>query len=117
MAVPGIMTSTIALFLSSIVNVPGEWTLRREFLRLQTEDHQGGREGGHGGGGGQQRHQVGLLCTTFHINIHSYFGNYNTVMSGGSVVEHWVCMQKATGLNPTPGSLPNGTRQEKKQTC
>ncbi|XP_070409310.1 mitogen-activated protein kinase kinase kinase kinase 4 isoform X5 [Nothobranchius furzeri] len=30
---------------SSIVNVPGEWTLRREFLRLQTEDHQGGRGG------------------------------------------------------------------------
>uniref|UniRef100_A0A671XZI1 non-specific serine/threonine protein kinase n=1 Tax=Sparus aurata TaxID=8175 RepID=A0A671XZI1_SPAAU len=32
---------------SSIVNVPGEWTLRREFLRLQTEDREGGREGGH----------------------------------------------------------------------
>uniref|UniRef100_A0A3P8TBV8 non-specific serine/threonine protein kinase n=1 Tax=Amphiprion percula TaxID=161767 RepID=A0A3P8TBV8_AMPPE len=43
---------------SSIVNVPGEWTLRREFLRLQTEDHEGGREGGHGGGGGQQRQQA-----------------------------------------------------------
>ncbi|XP_047440617.1 misshapen-like kinase 1 isoform X2 [Mugil cephalus] len=43
---------------SSIVNVPGEWTLRREFLRLQTEDREGGREGGHGGGGGQQRHQA-----------------------------------------------------------
>ncbi|XP_031732285.1 misshapen-like kinase 1 isoform X5 [Anarrhichthys ocellatus] len=42
---------------SSIVNVPGEWTLRREFLRLQTEDRDGGREGGHGGGGGQQRQQ------------------------------------------------------------
>ncbi|XP_077588794.1 mitogen-activated protein kinase kinase kinase kinase 4-like isoform X2 [Stigmatopora nigra] len=25
---------------SSIVNVPGEWTLRREFLRLQTEDRE-----------------------------------------------------------------------------
>uniref|UniRef100_A0A4W6FVA4 non-specific serine/threonine protein kinase n=1 Tax=Lates calcarifer TaxID=8187 RepID=A0A4W6FVA4_LATCA len=43
---------------SSIVNVPGEWTLRREFLRLQTEDRNGGREGGHGGGGGQQRQQA-----------------------------------------------------------
>ncbi|XP_028271342.1 mitogen-activated protein kinase kinase kinase kinase 4 isoform X2 [Parambassis ranga] len=43
---------------SSIVNVPGEWTLRREFLRLQTEDHEGHREGGHGGGGGQQRQQA-----------------------------------------------------------
>uniref|UniRef100_A0A4W6FWE1 non-specific serine/threonine protein kinase n=1 Tax=Lates calcarifer TaxID=8187 RepID=A0A4W6FWE1_LATCA len=42
----------------SIVNVPGEWTLRREFLRLQTEDRNGGREGGHGGGGGQQRQQL-----------------------------------------------------------
>ncbi|XP_029367599.1 misshapen-like kinase 1 isoform X3 [Echeneis naucrates] len=42
---------------SSIVNVPGEWTLRREFLRLQTEDREGGREG-HGGGGGQQRQQA-----------------------------------------------------------
>ncbi|XP_017278629.1 misshapen-like kinase 1 isoform X3 [Kryptolebias marmoratus] len=37
---------------SSIVNVPGEWTLRREFLRLQTEDREGGREGDRGGGGG-----------------------------------------------------------------
>ncbi|XP_031135959.1 mitogen-activated protein kinase kinase kinase kinase 4 isoform X3 [Sander lucioperca] len=43
---------------SSIVNVPGEWTLRREFLRLQTEDREGGREGGHGGAGGQQRQQA-----------------------------------------------------------
>ncbi|KAM7417125.1 hypothetical protein PAMA_016977 [Pampus argenteus] len=43
---------------SSIVNVPGEWTLRREFLRLQTEDREGAREGGHGGGGAQQRQQV-----------------------------------------------------------
>ncbi|XP_033488894.1 mitogen-activated protein kinase kinase kinase kinase 4 isoform X2 [Epinephelus lanceolatus] len=43
---------------SSIVNVPGEWTLRREFLRLQTEDRDGGREGGHGGGVGQQRQQA-----------------------------------------------------------
>ncbi|XP_032410152.1 misshapen-like kinase 1 isoform X9 [Xiphophorus hellerii] len=46
---------------SSIVNAPGEWTLRREFLRLQTEDRQGGREGdyggGRGGGGAQQRQQ------------------------------------------------------------
>ncbi|XP_038151878.1 misshapen-like kinase 1 isoform X4 [Cyprinodon tularosa] len=43
---------------SSIVNAPGEWTLRREFLRLQTEDREGGREGGHrGGGGGPQRQQ------------------------------------------------------------
>ncbi|XP_023184177.1 mitogen-activated protein kinase kinase kinase kinase 4-like isoform X3 [Xiphophorus maculatus] len=48
---------------SSIVNAPGEWTLRREFLRLQTEDRQGGREGDYGGGGGggrggaQQRQQ------------------------------------------------------------
>ncbi|XP_035768123.1 misshapen-like kinase 1 isoform X4 [Neolamprologus brichardi] len=40
---------------SSIVNVPGEWTLRREFLRLQTEDHEGGRDVGRGGGGGGQR--------------------------------------------------------------
>ncbi|XP_062416710.1 mitogen-activated protein kinase kinase kinase kinase 4 isoform X2 [Pungitius pungitius] len=43
---------------SSIVNVPGEWTLRREFLRLQTEDGQGGGKGGHGGSGGQQRQQA-----------------------------------------------------------
>ncbi|XP_074529650.1 mitogen-activated protein kinase kinase kinase kinase 4 [Halichoeres trimaculatus] len=43
---------------SSIVNVPGEWTLRREFLRLQTEDHEGGREGGLGGGGARQRQQA-----------------------------------------------------------
>ncbi|XP_036932482.1 misshapen-like kinase 1 isoform X5 [Acanthopagrus latus] len=43
---------------SSIVNVPGEWTLRREFLRLQTEDHEGGREGGHAGSGAQQRQQA-----------------------------------------------------------
>lgn len=48
--------------LSSIVNAPGEWTLRREFLRLQTEDREGGREGGHrGGGGGPQRQQAGSL--------------------------------------------------------
>ncbi|KAK2849521.1 hypothetical protein Q5P01_009355 [Channa striata] len=39
---------------SSIVNVPGEWTLRREFLRLQTED----RDGDYGGAGGQQRQQA-----------------------------------------------------------
>ncbi|KAG7518892.1 hypothetical protein JOB18_046791 [Solea senegalensis] len=43
---------------SSIVNVPGEWTLRREFLRLQTEDHEGGRERGRDGSAGQQRQQV-----------------------------------------------------------
>ncbi|KAM8910228.1 mitogen-activated protein kinase kinase kinase kinase 4-like isoform 5-T5 [Spinachia spinachia] len=43
---------------SSIVNVPGEWTLRREFLRLQTEDSQGGRKGVHGESGGQQRQQA-----------------------------------------------------------
>ncbi|XP_029962560.1 mitogen-activated protein kinase kinase kinase kinase 4-like isoform X3 [Salarias fasciatus] len=40
---------------SSIVNVPGEWTLRREFLRLQTEGRGGGKDGGQGGGGGQQQ--------------------------------------------------------------
>ncbi|XP_056294668.1 mitogen-activated protein kinase kinase kinase kinase 4 isoform X2 [Pseudoliparis swirei] len=45
---------------SSIVNVPGEWTLRREFLRLQTEDCDGGRDGGHGGGGGGQTRQKAL---------------------------------------------------------
>ncbi|XP_024139061.1 misshapen-like kinase 1 isoform X5 [Oryzias melastigma] len=38
---------------SSIVNVPGEWTLRREFLRLQTDERS--KEGGHRGG--QQRQQ------------------------------------------------------------
>ncbi|XP_029917333.1 misshapen-like kinase 1 [Myripristis murdjan] len=43
---------------SSIVNVPGEWTLRREFLRLQTEGREGGRDGGHRGGGVQQRQQA-----------------------------------------------------------
>ncbi|XP_069388187.1 mitogen-activated protein kinase kinase kinase kinase 4 isoform X4 [Paralichthys olivaceus] len=43
---------------SSIVNVPGEWTLRREFLRLQTEDREGGREGGHEGSVAQQRQQA-----------------------------------------------------------
>uniref|UniRef100_A0A8C9YKP2 non-specific serine/threonine protein kinase n=1 Tax=Sander lucioperca TaxID=283035 RepID=A0A8C9YKP2_SANLU len=42
----------------SIVNVPGEWTLRREFLRLQTEDREGGREGGHGGALQQHRQQL-----------------------------------------------------------
>ncbi|XP_068437883.1 mitogen-activated protein kinase kinase kinase kinase 4 isoform X1 [Clinocottus analis] len=40
---------------SSIVNVPGEWTLRREFLRLQTEDRNAGRDEG---GGGQPRQQA-----------------------------------------------------------
>ncbi|XP_041845550.1 mitogen-activated protein kinase kinase kinase kinase 4 isoform X2 [Melanotaenia boesemani] len=39
---------------SSIVNVPGEWTLRREFLRLQTADRDGGR-GGHAGGAQRQQ--------------------------------------------------------------
>ncbi|CAJ1057932.1 misshapen-like kinase 1 isoform X2 [Xyrichtys novacula] len=43
---------------SSIVNVPGEWTLRREFLRLQTEDHEEAREGGQGGGGARHRQQL-----------------------------------------------------------
>lgn len=56
----------LLLSVSSIVNVPGEWTLRREFLRLQTEDREGGREGGHGGGGIQQRQQVGF---DFHCNL------------------------------------------------
>lgn len=57
------MTHTISVSpaLSSIVNVPGEWTLRREFLRLQTEDRDGGRDGGHGAGGGRQRQHVGLI--------------------------------------------------------
>ncbi|CAL8301471.1 unnamed protein product [Arctogadus glacialis] len=46
---------------SSIVNVPGEWTLRREFLRLQTEGREGTREGGGvAGSGAQQRHQQAL---------------------------------------------------------
>ncbi|KAG7278930.1 hypothetical protein CRUP_024939, partial [Coryphaenoides rupestris] len=46
---------------SSIVNVPGEWTLRREFLRLQTEGREGAREGGGiGGSGAQQRQQQAL---------------------------------------------------------
>ncbi|XP_077433767.1 uncharacterized protein LOC144058949 isoform X5 [Vanacampus margaritifer] len=42
---------------SSIVNVPGEWTLRREFLRLQTEDREESRQRGHRVGGDQQRQQ------------------------------------------------------------
>ncbi|XP_068182162.1 mitogen-activated protein kinase kinase kinase kinase 4 isoform X5 [Antennarius striatus] len=42
---------------SSIVNVPGEWTLRREFLRLQTEGCEGEKDGGQGGGGVQQKQQ------------------------------------------------------------
>ncbi|XP_030225175.1 mitogen-activated protein kinase kinase kinase kinase 4 isoform X1 [Gadus morhua] len=47
---------------SSIVNVPGEWTLRREFLRLQTEGREGAREGGGpAGSGAQQRHQQQAL--------------------------------------------------------
>uniref|UniRef100_A0A671XWT0 non-specific serine/threonine protein kinase n=1 Tax=Sparus aurata TaxID=8175 RepID=A0A671XWT0_SPAAU len=45
---------------SSIVNVPGEWTLRREFLRLQTEDREGGREGGHAGSGAQRQQALQL---------------------------------------------------------
>ncbi|XP_068182158.1 mitogen-activated protein kinase kinase kinase kinase 4 isoform X2 [Antennarius striatus] len=43
---------------SSIVNVPGEWTLRREFLRLQTEGCEGEKDGGQGGGGVQQKQQA-----------------------------------------------------------
>ncbi|XP_049591593.1 mitogen-activated protein kinase kinase kinase kinase 4 isoform X4 [Syngnathus scovelli] len=42
---------------SSIVNVPGEWTLRREFLRLQTEDREESRHRGYRVGGEQQRQQ------------------------------------------------------------
>ncbi|XP_019739562.1 misshapen-like kinase 1 isoform X4 [Hippocampus comes] len=42
---------------SSIVNVPGEWTLRREFLRLQTEAREESRQRGHRVGGDQQRQQ------------------------------------------------------------
>ncbi|XP_077387241.1 misshapen-like kinase 1 isoform X4 [Festucalex cinctus] len=42
---------------SSIVNVPGEWTLRREFLRLQTEDREDSRQRSHRVGGDQQRQQ------------------------------------------------------------
>ncbi|XP_061643273.1 TRAF2 and NCK-interacting protein kinase isoform X3 [Phyllopteryx taeniolatus] len=42
---------------SSIVNVPGEWTLRREFLRLQTEDREESQHRGHRVGGDQQRQQ------------------------------------------------------------
>lgn len=44
---------------SSIVNVPGEWTLRREFLRLQTEDSEGSRDGCQDRSSGHQRQQVG----------------------------------------------------------
>lgn len=54
--------SIFFLTFSSIVNVPGEWTLRREFLRLQTEDREGHREGGHGGGGGGQQRQQVSFC-------------------------------------------------------
>ncbi|XP_054647518.1 mitogen-activated protein kinase kinase kinase kinase 4-like isoform X2 [Dunckerocampus dactyliophorus] len=43
---------------SSIVNVPGEWTLRREFLRLQTEDREEGRQRGNRVGADQQRQQA-----------------------------------------------------------
>ncbi|XP_061783979.2 traf2 and NCK-interacting protein kinase isoform X4 [Nerophis lumbriciformis] len=43
---------------SSIVNVPGEWTLRREFLRLQTEDREEGRQRGNKVGAAQQRQQA-----------------------------------------------------------
>ncbi|XP_061690070.1 mitogen-activated protein kinase kinase kinase kinase 4 isoform X2 [Syngnathoides biaculeatus] len=42
---------------SSIVNVPGEWTLRREFLRLQTEDREESQHRGHRLVGDQQRQQ------------------------------------------------------------
>lgn len=42
---------------SSIVNAPGEWTLRREFLRLQTEDREGAKEGVHGRGAQQRQQQ------------------------------------------------------------
>ncbi|XP_057705569.1 mitogen-activated protein kinase kinase kinase kinase 4-like isoform X2 [Corythoichthys intestinalis] len=42
---------------SSIVNVPGEWTLRREFLRLQTEDREECRQRSHRVGVDQQRQQ------------------------------------------------------------
>lgn len=69
--VSGFITVASVLSLSSIVNVPGEWTLRREFLRLQTEDREGGREGGHGGAGGQQRQQVGFTFIYQLIHIHS----------------------------------------------
>ncbi|XP_016894680.1 misshapen-like kinase 1 [Cynoglossus semilaevis] len=43
---------------SSIVNVPGEWTLRREFLRLQTEDSEGSRDGCQDRSSGHQRQQA-----------------------------------------------------------
>nr|XP_057918980.1 misshapen-like kinase 1 isoform X3 [Doryrhamphus excisus] len=43
---------------SSIVNVPGEWTLRREFLRLQTEDRAEGRLRANRVGADQQRQQA-----------------------------------------------------------
>lgn len=62
----------MSLSISSIVNVPGEWTLRREFLRLQTEDHEGGRDVGRGGGGGGQRGQqvvCFVLCSFVHMHI------------------------------------------------
>lgn len=55
--------------LSSIVNVPGEWTLRREFLRLQTEDR-GGREGGREGG---QQKQAGLEFSVDFVYIDLYW--------------------------------------------
>lgn len=63
-------TTSVSRSLSSIVNVPGEWTLRREFLRLQTEDRNGGRDGGRGGGGGQQRHNVGFIFACSSNQIH-----------------------------------------------
>lgn len=69
-----IITYTAVLLLSvpsSIVNVPGEWTLRREFLRLQTEDREGGREGGHAGSGAQ-RQQVGFNFMYSLLYIHSF---------------------------------------------
>lgn len=67
------VSPSLAPSLSSIVNVPGEWTLRREFLRLQTEDRDGSREGGHAGGhAGAATQQVGLSLTSSiwsHVNM------------------------------------------------
>uniref|UniRef100_A0A8C5DXR6 non-specific serine/threonine protein kinase n=1 Tax=Gouania willdenowi TaxID=441366 RepID=A0A8C5DXR6_GOUWI len=64
------------LLASSIVNVPGEWTLRREFLRLQTEDREGCREGRGGGGAGcrgdpirQEHHRKGSVVNVNPTNI------------------------------------------------
>uniref|UniRef100_A0A671XY25 non-specific serine/threonine protein kinase n=1 Tax=Sparus aurata TaxID=8175 RepID=A0A671XY25_SPAAU len=65
---------------SSIVNVPGEWTLRREFLRLQTEDREGGREGGHAGSGAQ-RQQVGFNFMYSLLYIHSFILQEHSLLS------------------------------------